>query len=180
MMSDLRAFTTLTEQQAPADVVRLLNRYLGAMTDIILEHGGTIDEFIGDAILAVFGAPRHHGDDPDRAIRCALAMQNAMTRINAANAAEGMPPLSMGIALNTGRVIAGNIGSRRRSKYGFVGHAMNVTARLEDHCGGDEIVASSATLEAASGHYHVGPERLLQVKGIDENLSVRTILGAGR
>jgi adenylate cyclase len=80
----------------------MLNRYLGAMTDIILAHEGTIDEFLGDAILAVFGAPRHHDDDPGRAARCALAMQAAMAEINAANRSEGLPELRMGIALNTG------------------------------------------------------------------------------
>ena len=138
MMSDIRGFTTLSEHLAPAQVVTMLNRYLGAMTDIIMAHQGTIDEFIGDAILAVFGAPQHRDDDADRAVNCALAMQAAMAEINEQNQAEGLPAIQTGIALNTGDVIAGNIGSERRSKYGFVGHAMNVTSRIEDLTAGGE------------------------------------------
>lgn len=97
MMSDIRGFTTPSERLQPAQVVTLINRYLGAMTDIIMAHQGTIDEFIGDAILAVFGAPQRRDDDADRAARCALAMQAAMDGINAQNRAEGLPEIQTGI-----------------------------------------------------------------------------------
>jgi adenylate cyclase len=179
MMSDIRSFTTLSEKLAPAQVVTMLNRYLGAMTDIIMAHDGTIDEFIGDAILAVFGAPQHRDDDADRAVNCALAMQAAMTGINALNEAEGLPAISTGIALNTGDVIAGNIGSERRSKYGFVGHPMNVTSRIEDLTAGGEILASESTLQGLQGEFRVGGSQQLNVKGIDETLVVYQIQGAG-
>ncbi len=101
MMSDIRGFTTLSEHLPPQQVVRLLNRYLGRMTDIIIEHNGTIDEFLGDAVLAVFGAPRKTDDDADRAVRCAIAMQAAMTEINAANEVDGLPCLKMARAIKT-------------------------------------------------------------------------------
>lgn len=177
MMSDIRGFTTISEQLAPAQVVTLINRYLGAMTDIIMAHQGTIDEFIGDAILAVFGAPQRRDDDADRAVRCALAMQDAMADINRRNREEGLPEISTGIALNTGDVIAGNIGSERRSKYGFVGHPMNVTSRIEDASDGGEILIAASTLEALQGDYRTGPGRELKVKGIDELLTVHPVLG---
>lgn len=172
MMSDIRGFTTLSEQLPPDRVVTMLNRYLGAMTDIILKYGGTIDEFLGDAILAVFGAPQRHDDDPERAARCALAMQQAMADINAANRADKLPELTMGIALNTGKVIAGNIGSERRSKYGFVGHAMNVTSRIEDVAGPGETLIADSTRLALEGTFAIGARRELRAPGIDELLEV--------
>ena len=170
MMADIRGFSRLTEQLPPDRVVSLLNRYLGAMSEIILQHGGTIDEFLGDAILAVFGAPRRHDDDPERAARCALAMQSAMSGINAANRRDALPELHAGIALNTGTVIAGNIGSERRSKYGFVGHAMNVTSRIEDATGRGEILVADSTRRALGAAYRFGATRRLRAKGIDEAL----------
>ncbi len=176
MMSDIRGFTTLSENLAPAQVVTLLNRYLGAMTDIIMAHHGTIDEFIGDAILAVFGAPQHRDDDADRAVNCALAMQAAMVELNVINEAEGFPAIHTGIAINTGDVIAGNIGSERRSKYGFVGHPMNVTSRIEDITRGGEILISDSTLNSLKGDFIVGRSETINVKGIDETIVVHQIV----
>jgi adenylate cyclase len=177
MLSDIRGFTSLSENLAPAQVVTMLNRYLGVMTDIIMAHHGTIDEFIGDAILAVFGAPQYRDDDADRAVRCALAMQAAMVEINALNEAEGFPAITTGIAINTGDVIAGNIGSERRSKYGFVGHPMNVTSRIEDITAGGEILISDSTLESLKGYFSLGRSQEISVKGIDETLLVHQITG---
>jgi adenylate cyclase len=178
MMSDIRGFTSLSENLAPAQVVTMLNRYLGAMTDIIMAHHGTIDEFIGDAILAVFGAPQHRDDDADRAVNCALAMQAAMVEINAQNAADGFPAINTAIAINTGDVIAGNIGSERRSKYGFVGHPMNVTSRIEDITLAGEILISDSTLQGLKGTFSLGRSQEVNLKGIDEAIVVHQITGA--
>lgn len=175
MMSDIRGFTSICEGLPPSDVVTVLNRYLGAMADIIIAHQGTIDEFIGDAILAVFGAPAQREDDADRAIRCALAMQEAMTEINKANQADGFPKIKTGIALNTGNVIAGNIGSKKRSKYGFVGHPMNVTARMEEYADGGSVVVSQATLEALAGRYQIKTSIEVTVKGVQDALRIHRI-----
>jgi len=177
MMSDIRGFTTIAEQLAPNQVVTLINRYLAAMTDIIMSHQGTIDEFIGDAILAVFGAPQRRDDDADRAVKCAMAMQEAMQDINRQNREEGLPEIATGIALNTGPVIAGNIGSERRSKYGFVGHPMNVTSRIEDMTAGGDIMVSASTLEKLQANFKVGESRELNVKGIEQTVIVHQILG---
>jgi class 3 adenylate cyclase len=146
------------------------------MTDIILEYGGTIDEFLGDAVLAVFGAPKKQPDDTERALRCALAMQAAMGDINLANLDDGLPELDMAIALNTGSVVAGNIGSERRSKYGFVGHAMNVTSRIEDAAGRGEVLISDSTRDKLPDALVVGDRRNLSAKGMDEALVVYPLL----
>lgn len=177
MMTDIRGFTSIVEHLAPDQVVTLINRYLAAMTDIIMAHQGTIDEFIGDAILAVFGAPQHRDDDADRAARCALAMQAAMAGINRRNREDGLPVIHSAIALNTGDVIAGNIGSERRSKYGFVGHPMNVTSRIEDVTAGGEILIADSTLQSLQGTYQTEAiAEPLQVKGIVEALVVHRLL----
>ncbi len=178
MMADIRGFTTMVENLAPAQVVTLINRYLAAMTDIIMAHQGTIDEFIGDAILAVFGAPQRRDDDADRAARCALEMQAAMDEINRLNREDGLPEIQTGIALNTGDVIAGNIGSERRSKYGFVGHPMNVTSRIEDATAGGDILIADSTLAALRENYRTeAMDEPLRVKGINEALLVHRLLG---
>jgi class 3 adenylate cyclase len=178
MMSDIRSFTTLVEHLPPEKVVTLLNRYLGKMTDIILEHGGTIDEFLGDAVLAAFGAPTKTPDHAQRAVTCAIAMQAAMNDINTQNKADGLPEIEMAIALNTGEVVAGNIGSERRSKYGFVGHEVNVTSRIEDAALPREILVSERTLNCLDlTGFNVGESRSLNPKGIEETLSVFPIYG---
>lgn len=178
MMSDIRSFTTLVEHLPPEQVVKLLNRYLGKMTDIILEHGGTIDEFLGDAVLAAFGAPSNMADHAQRAVTCAIAMQAAMDEINHQNLEDGLPEIEMAIALNTGEVVAGNIGSERRSKYGFVGHEVNITSRIEDAALPNEILISERTLSCLNArHFDVGASRSLKPKGIEETLAVFPIKG---
>ncbi len=175
LMSDIRGFTKLTETLPPAKVVKLLNRYLEAMSDIVMEHDGTIDEFLGDAILAIFGAPRSSSDDADRAVKCAIKMQLAMKDVNQKNAGDDLPTVKTGIAINTGSVIAGNIGSERRSKYGFVGYPMNVTSRIEDKTRGGEILVSDSTKNQLQDRYDVSSSREIKVKGLTKPLLVHSI-----
>ena len=178
MMSDICGFTTLAEHLPPPKVVSLLNRYFEHMTSIIFQHEGTIDEFLGDAILAVFGAPKRQDDDPERAVRSALAMRDAIAAVNMANEAEGLPTLQHRIALNTGSVIAGNIGSEQRAKYGCVGHAMNVTSRIEGQARPDEILVSAATCEKLpQAIFEFGEPRTLSVKGIEDTIVAFPLLG---
>ncbi len=166
LMADIRGFTSIAEQLPPHRVVRLLNNYLGAMTEIIMQYNGTVDEFIGDAILAIFGAPISRHDDTDRAIRCALDMQKAMDSINQLNRAENLPEIEMGISINTGLVVAGNIGSEKRAKYGVVGHTVNQTARIEEQCDANAILISEATLNDAQSILSIGNSSTIQAKGI--------------
>lgn len=176
LMADIRGFTSICEQLEPNRVVKLLNIYLGAMSDIIIEHLGTIDEFIGDAILAIFGAPTSREDDAVRALQCALAMQEAISEINKTNLSEQLPEISIGIAINTGTVIAGNIGSERRSKYGVVGHAVNLTARIEDHCQSGEILISESTLSAVKQPLNIGRSERVTAKGINQPVAIYELI----
>ena len=148
MMSDLRGFSALSERLPPEQVVRIINNYLATMTEVIKKHKGTIDEFIGDAILAIFGAPVSREDDAKRAIACAVEMQLAMHAVNEYNRKNDLPEIEMGIALHTGEVIVGNIGSEQRAKYGVVGTAVNLTSRIETYTIGGQILISDATLKA--------------------------------
>ena len=145
-MSDLRGFTSMSEARDAEEVVRLLNRYLARMSEIIFAYDGIIDEFIGDAILAVFGVPEKRKDDPARAVACALSMQNALHELNDEIISEGYPALEMGIGINSGTVIVGNIGSEMRAKYGIVGTVVNRAARIESNTVGGEVLIGEEKL----------------------------------
>ncbi len=179
LMSDLRGFTPLTEGLPPEQVLRLLNSYLAAMSDVILVYQGTIDEFVGDAILAIFGAPLAREDDARRAVACAVAMQGAMAELNRRNGAEGLPRLEMGIAVHTGEVIVGNIGSERRTKYGVVGSAVNHAGRIESFTVGGQVLISEATLRAAGDVLEVGAPLSIDAKGTREPIVVHDLRGFG-
>jgi class 3 adenylate cyclase/CheY-like chemotaxis protein len=179
LMSDLRGFTSVTEGLAPEAVVGILNSYLGAMVDVITKHHGTIDEFIGDAILVLFGAPVARGDDARRAVACALEMQLAMVPVNERFRREWLPEVEMGIAVNTGPVVVGNIGSAKRTKYGVVGSHVNLTGRIESFTVGGQILISEHTLAAAGPGVQVGREMTIQAKGFKEPIKVFELTGIG-
>ena len=176
LMSDLRGFSPLSERLGAEAMIDLINRYLGRMTPIILAHGGTINEFIGDAILALFGAPFERPDDALRAARCALAMQEAMTELNAENVALGLPVLSMGIGIHTGVVVAGNIGGKEHVKYGVVGPAVNLTSRIQSLAHGGQVLLSSAALARVRGSVRVGAAIRTGVKGVSEPVVVQPLV----
>ena len=177
LMSDLRGFTALAERLEPTGVVALLNHYLSAMVDLIQKSGGTIDEIIGDAILVVFGAPMAMPDAAQRAIRCALEMQKAMPEVNEHNLKKGWPEIEMGIALHTGEVVVGNIGSTKRSKYAVVGRTVNLTARIESFAVGGQVLVSPALIKAAGHGLILGDEIEVHAKGMPEALRCRELLG---
>lgn len=151
MFSDLRGFTALAERRTPAEMVTLLNAYLGRMSEVIERHGGTVLEFIGDGIMTVFGAPVAGSDDVERAVACAADMQVELEQFNLSHATEGQSPLTMGIGLATGPVIVGNIGSATRVKYGVVGDDVNLAARIESFTLPGEVLVSQATHDATVG-----------------------------
>jgi adenylate cyclase len=177
LMSDLRGFTALAERLEPTEVVALLNHYLSAMVELIHRNGGTIDEIIGDAILVLFGAPLAMPDAPRRAVRCALEMQQAMRGVNNHNFQKGWPEIEMGIALHTGEVVVGNIGSTKRSKYGVVGRTVNLTARIESYTVGGHILVSPTLINAAGRGLILGDEVEVHAKGMGEALVCRELLG---
>jgi len=171
IMSDIRGFSAVSERLSPEQVVRLLNRYLGAMAEVITRHRGTIDEFIGDGILALFGAPTQGPDDAVRAVACAVDMQLRVAAVNEENLQEGLPAIQMGIAVNTGEVVVGNIGSETRAKYGVVGSPVNLTARIESCTLGGQVFVSESTRSAVGSTLEVGQRMTLDVKGFSEPIA---------
>jgi class 3 adenylate cyclase len=181
LMSDLRGYTRFAEQGDPARVMDVLNAYLARMTDIIVQHGGTINEFIGDAVFAVFGAPLAHPDHAERAAACALGMQRAMADLNRQHAAAGLPRFEMGIGVNTGEAVVGNIGSEQRAKYAVVGSAVNISARVEGATVGGQVFITATTYEAIKGLAVVSAPMAVEVKGLSEPLQLydlRALRGA--
>jgi class 3 adenylate cyclase/CheY-like chemotaxis protein len=181
LMSDLRGFTPLSEILDAQQVVGMLNRFLGRMVDVIFKHKGTIDEFIGDAILVIFGAPLA-GDpkeDARRALACAIEMQQSMTELNMENRRLGMPDLAMGVGINSGEVVVGNIGSQRRMKYSVVGSPVNLTARIESFTLGGQILISDTTLRYVREVARVDGRLRVKVKGVDGPVSIFDVGGIG-
>jgi len=179
MMTDIRGFTVLGERLPADTIVSMLNLYLEAMTEIILKYDGTIDEFIGDAILVIFGAPFLRPDDPQRAVACALEMQLAMGQVNNNFQKLGYPQVEMGIGINTGEVVVGNIGSSKRSKYGVVGHHVNLTSRIESYTVGGQIYVSKNTLDRCGSILRVDGEMEVMPKGVDQEITIYDIGGIG-
>ena len=179
LMADVRGFTTLSERLSPEQVVSLLNGLLETMTEIIFHHGGTIDEILGDAVLVIFGAPVRHADHARRAVACAVDMQLALPAINARHQLVGLPALEMGIGVHTGEVVAGNIGSRRRAKYGVVGSPVNMTARIESYTVGGQILVSSVSVAAAGTDLRIDGTMEVRAKGFNEPVTVYEVGGIG-
>lgn len=170
MMADLRGFTSITETSDPEMTLRLLNRYFGAMAKIITAYDGLIDEFLGDGILTIFGVPENHPDDPARAVACALEMQNALKKLNREFTREGFPPLEMGIGINTGSVIVGNIGSDIRSKYGIIGMPVNTASRIESITTGGQVFIGEPTYRRIASGVQVDKPHTVMMKGLKEPL----------
>ena len=167
LFSDIRGFSTLAEQMSPREVAALLARHLAAMAEVVLDHGGMIDKFAGDAVMAVFGVPDPQPDHADRALRCALAMQGRQAELNA----ESELPVDMGIGVNTGVVVAGTVGGGGRLEYTVVGDAVNVAQRLQSAAGAGEIIAAASTVAAAPG-IASEPAGAQEVKGRRETVEV--------
>jgi adenylate cyclase len=179
LMSDLRGFSNISEQMPAEDVVRIINIYLKKMTEIILKYQGTIDEFIGDAILVIFGAPMLREDDPMRAMACAMEMQLAMTEVNAKNQEKGYPIIAQGIGINTGEVVVGNIGSEKRSKYGVVGRNVNLASRIESYTVGGQVLISESTKTACGAILKINGQMEVMPKGVDKPINIYDIGGIG-
>jgi adenylate cyclase len=180
LTSDLRGFTSISERLRPEQVVSILNIYLESMADAITSYQGTIDEFMGDGILVLFGAPTQRHDDPERAVACALAMQKAMPKVNQDIQTLNLPfelQLEMGIGINTGEVVVGNIGSLKRTKYGIVGAQVNLTYRIEGYTVGGQILITESTLTPVKDIVEVDAERQVSPKGVAEPITIYSVVG---
>ncbi|MBF0564144.1 MAG: HAMP domain-containing protein [Nitrospirae bacterium] len=169
LFADIRNFTAISENRPPKSVLNILNMYLTKMSGIIEENGGVIDKYIGDAVMALYGAPLKYQDAPDRAINTALAMLEALDELNERLESMDMPRLGIGVGINTGIVVAGNMGSERRLNYTVIGDTVNLAARLEDltrnEAYGANIIVSEETLAKAKGRYATRPLGQVTVKG---------------
>jgi class 3 adenylate cyclase len=176
LFSDIRGFSTIAERLSARDIAEIVGRHLGAMAEVVTEHGGTIDKFQGDAVMAVFGAPEPLHDHAERALRCAIAMQRRQTELNAQGwGTDAVEILAIGVGVNTGLVVAGAVGGGGRLEYTVIGDAVNVAQRLQSEAEGGEIVASASTIGAANGiaSEPIGPR---QVKGREEPVEVFRVL----
>jgi adenylate cyclase len=181
MMTDLRGFTALSEQLKPEEVVQMLNSYFEVMVDVVLQYHGTINEIIGDALLVIFGAPQEMPDRAQRAIACAIEMQNAMGKVNERNREQSLPELEMGIGLNETEVIVGNVGSTKRSKYAVVGSGVNMTSRIESYTVGGQILISESVRQEAGDVLRIDAQMDVLPKGAETPLRIYEVGGiAGR
>ncbi len=165
LLSDLRGFTSVAEKHTALEMVAALNRYLERMIEIIVRHGGTIDKFMGDAIMVLFGAPIARDDYVEQALACAIEMQMAMDEINGQNKAYGMAPLYMGIGINTGEVVAAHLGSALHSEYTVIGDQVNLASRIAAHSLRGQILLSENTYLLARDFIETGDTNEVKVKG---------------
>jgi len=179
LMSDLRGFSAVSEWLPPEKVVTLLNLYFGAMAEVVDEYKGTINEFIGDGIFVMFGAPVSRADDAQRAIACAVAMQCAMNAVNEQNQQVGLPAIEMGIGINTGEVVVGNVGSQKRAKYTVIGNHVNLAARIESYTVGGQILISEDTLKDANCEVKINGQLQVEPKGIRVPITLYEVGGLG-
>jgi len=176
LMCDMRKFSTIAESLAPQQVVTLLNNYLGTMTEVVHEHGGIVNEFEGDSLLAIFNAPLPLHEHTVAALSCAVAMQQAVEQVNEMNHPLGLPDISIGIGVVRGEVVVGNMGSERRMKFGVVGSSVNLSARLQSVAAGGEIVALASQLKEGSGGAKILRTGHVLPKGFAQEMEVAVLV----
>lgn len=176
--SDVRSFTTITEQLGPQGTVKLLNEYFTIMVDCLTKHNGMLDKFIGDAMMAAFGLPVPADDDADRAVLASISMLRELKAWNAKRGARGELPVEMGIGLNSGNVVSGNIGSPKRMDYTMIGDGVNLAARLESACKqyAAKLLISEFTVKQLKGVYRIREIDQVVVKGKTEPVGVFEVL----
>ena len=178
LFADIRGFTSISEHANPEKVVQLLNQYFSAMTEIIFEHGGTLDKFIGDELMALFGAPTAGPDDATNAVRVAVAMQKRMAGLNAELAAQGYQEIAIGVGLHTGVATVGYIGSEKRSEYTAIGDTVNLASRLQSNSQRGQILISEATAKAAGNIFPMTKREPLTVKNRVQPVELLEVLWA--
>ncbi|MCK5553151.1 MAG: adenylate/guanylate cyclase domain-containing protein, partial [Deltaproteobacteria bacterium] len=178
LISDIRGFTPLSESLSPEAIISILNHYFSHMIEVIKGHKGIIVDFFGDGVL-VFFDPLDEPIEPiiHRAIRCAIEMQNAMDPFNEDMRKEGFPELEMGIGLNAGQVVVGNIGSEARAKYGIVGSAVNLTERIQKVAKGGDVIVSNSIYRYTHENLNIKKSFDVQLKGVQERITLYQIEG---
>jgi len=179
LVSDLRGFTALSCALSPQTVIEILNRYLEVMVEIVSRFGGTVSELQGDGLLVYFGAPIARGRDPERAVACALTMQNALAELNRELVRRHLPQLGMGIGIETGEVVVGSIGSDMRAKYTAIGSPINAAFRIESITGGGQILIGENTHAKVADIVSVRRQRSVEFKGIEAPVRLYEVDGIG-
>lgn len=174
LFSDVRGFTAMSEQGTPEEVVAQLNEYFSAMVDLVFANGGTVDKFVGDMVMALFGAPLDDERHAERAVRTAVAMVETLETLNEGWRAAGRPTLAIGIGINSGEMIAGNIGSERIRSYTVIGDAVNLGSRLEslNKEKGTSIIISEATARRVQGQFDLRPLGNVVVRGRQQPVTI--------
>jgi class 3 adenylate cyclase len=175
LTSDLRGFTAQSNKLPSEQVIKILNLYFEAMGEVIAKYNGTINDFMGDGILVFFGAPIVRDNDPERAVACAIAMQQEMEAVN--KRIGEFDALEMGIGINTGEVVVGNIGSEKRTRYSAIGNNVNLAYRIESYTVGGQIFIPEATLEKIAGIVKISSERQVKPKGIKQIITLYEVDG---
>ena len=181
LFTDIRGFTTMSENLDPEALVKLLHDFLNPMSNIIINQGGTIDKYMGDAIMALFGAPLMQTDHPRLACRAALEMVGSLAALNQTWAEQGRPPLKVGVGVNTGPVAVGNMGSDRLFDYTAIGDNVNLASRLEglNKYYGTSILISDFTAKALGNGFILRDMDLVRVKGKVHGVRIHELLGEG-
>jgi adenylate cyclase len=177
LFADIRGFTSISEKRDPQETVSMLNRFFTAMAQVVFRHEGNLDKFIGDCVMAVWGPPSAHPDDPGRALRAALEMQRAVDRINQEREAQGDPPIAVGIGLNTGQAVVGYMGSSDRHEFTAIGDSVNVASRLCGVARGGEVIAAEQTVRRAGRGFRCEALPATHLKGKEKGTSALRILG---
>jgi len=178
LFSDLRGFTRFAESRNPEEVVHFLNEHADRMNEIVIRHEGYVCDFIGDALFAVFGAPEHDPDHPLHAVQAALEMQRSRAELNREARKHGFPTLHLGIGINTGPSIVGNLGAPDRIKYDAIGHAVNIASRIESFAPPDAILISDSTRQLLGDEASVSGPKKISGKGIDVPMKVWQVMSA--
>lgn len=176
MFADIRGFTPLSEKMAPEKIVEVLNEYFTRVTDTIFDNGGTLDKYIGDAVMAVFGAPISKGNDAVNAVKAAVEIQKLLVEMNRDAAARNWPELQVGIGINTGIVTAGNIGSPRRLDYTVIGDTVNTASRLMSNATPGQIMVSRSTADELGSRFQLSALPPLKVKGRVELVEAYSVM----
>jgi adenylate cyclase len=177
LFCDIRGFTPLSERMSPEDVVSLLNEFYTLMIETVFKHDGTLDKFLGDAVMAVFGAPIAHPDHAVRAVRTAIAMQQGITALNEARARVGKERIQVGIGVSVGEVVAGTVGSGERMEYTVIGDSVNLASRLEANAKPGRILISGRTYDKVRNLVEVVALGPIKVKGKEEQVDVYELVG---
>jgi len=166
--ADIRGFTPMVERLPADEVVAFLNDVLTSMTDVIFAHEGTIDKFLGDGLMAIFGAPITHSDDTDRAVQAAIDIQRSIESMNCERSKHDKEPIHVGIGIHAGEVVVGNIGTKDRLDYTVIGDSVNLASRLQAVASGGEIIISEQAFQECSLECKFSEPMLIKVKGKEE------------